>query len=123
MRGVGVGEAVLAEILSLEAARGATALDVPALPGDGASKSFLEDMGFRGRLLIMGRSLEFWVGAVNATTLCVGVVDVEQGALLRIVRRGHEPGAGRWSVPGGRVENGETLAKRRREARRKRVWR
>jgi ADP-ribose pyrophosphatase YjhB (NUDIX family) len=45
---------------------------------------------------------------VNATTLCVGVVDVEQGALL-LVRRGHAPGAGRWSVPGGRVENGETL--------------
>jgi ADP-ribose pyrophosphatase YjhB (NUDIX family) len=45
---------------------------------------------------------------VSATTLCVGVVDVEQGALL-LVRRGHEPGAGRWSVPGGRVEKGETL--------------
>ena len=45
---------------------------------------------------------------MNATTLCVGVVDVEQGALL-LVRRGHAPGAGRWSVPGGRVENGETL--------------
>ena len=45
---------------------------------------------------------------MSATTLCVGVVDVEQGALL-LVRRGHEPGAGRWSVPGGRVEKGETL--------------
>jgi ribosomal protein S18 acetylase RimI-like enzyme len=58
MRGVGVGEAVFAEILSLEAARGATALDAPALPGDGASKSFLEDIGFRARLLIMRRSLD-----------------------------------------------------------------
>lgn len=42
------------------------------------------------------------------TTLCVGVVDVEQGALL-LVRRRHDPGAGRWSLPGGRVEAGETL--------------
>jgi ADP-ribose pyrophosphatase YjhB (NUDIX family) len=27
-----------------------------------------------------------------------------------MVRRGHGPGAGQWSVPGGRVERGETLA-------------
>lgn len=42
------------------------------------------------------------------TTLCVGVVDLERGALL-LVRRRHDPGAGRWSLPGGRVEDGETL--------------
>lgn len=41
-------------------------------------------------------------------SLCVGVVDVEHGAIL-LVRRGHDPGAGRWSLPGGRVESGETL--------------
>jgi ADP-ribose pyrophosphatase YjhB (NUDIX family) len=41
--------------------------------------------------------------------LCVGAVVVEAGRLL-LVRRGHAPGAGRWSVPGGRVEAGETLA-------------
>lgn len=29
------------------------------------------------------------------------------GAVL-LVRRAHEPGRGRWSVPGGRVEAGET---------------
>ena len=27
---------------------------------------------------------------------------------LLLVRRAHEPGRGRWSVPGGRVEPGET---------------
>ncbi len=43
-----------------------------------------------------------------APTLCVGVVDVEAGALL-LVRRRRAPGAGRWSLPGGRVEVGETL--------------
>lgn len=33
-----------------------------------------------------------------------------QDEQLLLVRRGHAPGAGEWSVPGGRVEAGETLA-------------
>ena len=41
--------------------------------------------------------------------LCVGAVAVDDERLL-LVRRGHEPAAGYWSVPGGRVESGETLA-------------
>jgi 8-oxo-dGTP diphosphatase len=41
--------------------------------------------------------------------LCVGAVLVHDGALL-LVRRGHGPAAGEWSVPGGRVEHGETVA-------------
>jgi acetyl-CoA carboxylase carboxyl transferase subunit beta len=45
---------------------------------------------------------------VTTPSLCVGVIDVEHGAIL-LVRRGHDPGAGRWSLPGGRVEPGETL--------------
>jgi ADP-ribose pyrophosphatase YjhB (NUDIX family) len=40
---------------------------------------------------------------------CVGAVVVHRGRLL-VVRRGHEPGRGLWSVPGGRVEAGESLA-------------
>lgn len=39
---------------------------------------------------------------------CVGAVVVHEGRLL-VVRRGHEPGRGLWSVPGGRVEPGEAL--------------
>jgi 8-oxo-dGTP diphosphatase len=39
----------------------------------------------------------------------VGAVIVDQGRLL-LIRRGRPPGAGRWSLPGGRVEHGELLA-------------
>jgi ADP-ribose pyrophosphatase YjhB (NUDIX family) len=41
--------------------------------------------------------------------LCVGAVAVSDDQIL-MVRRGHPPGRGSWSVPGGRVERGETLA-------------
>lgn len=39
----------------------------------------------------------------------VGAVVVRDGRLL-VVRRGREPLRGLWSVPGGRLEFGETLA-------------
>ena len=42
-------------------------------------------------------------------TVAAGAVIVEDGSLL-LVQRANEPGAGRWAVPGGRVEPGETLA-------------
>jgi 8-oxo-dGTP diphosphatase len=49
-------------------------------------------------------------GARDAVpVVAVGGVAVRHGALL-LVRRGHAPQAGCWSVPGGRVERGETLA-------------
>ncbi|GAB2811135.1 hypothetical protein GCM10022221_05720 [Actinocorallia aurea] len=37
----------------------------------------------------------------------MGAVIVQDGRLL-LVRRGHPPGEGLWSIPGGRVEPGET---------------
>ncbi len=44
----------------------------------------------------------------NWLVACVGaVVHDPQGRLL-LVQRAHEPGTGRWSLPGGRVEPGET---------------
>jgi 8-oxo-dGTP diphosphatase len=46
---------------------------------------------------------------MNRPEVCVGAVAVRDGALL-LIRRGHGPAAGEWSVPGGRVEAGELLA-------------
>jgi len=40
-------------------------------------------------------------------TACVGAIIRDQRGRLLLVRRGTEPGLGRWSVPGGRVEPGE----------------
>jgi 8-oxo-dGTP diphosphatase len=41
---------------------------------------------------------------------CVGGVVHDAAGRLLLIRRGTEPGRGRWSVPGGRVEAGESLA-------------
>ena len=40
--------------------------------------------------------------------VAVGAIAVDENRLL-LIRRGHGPGAGLWSFPGGRVEPGETL--------------
>ena len=39
---------------------------------------------------------------------CVGAVVRDAAGSLLVVRRANEPGRGLWSVPGGRVEPGET---------------
>ena len=39
---------------------------------------------------------------------CVGAVVHDVRGRLLLVRRGHAPSAGLWSVPGGRMEPGET---------------
>ena len=41
--------------------------------------------------------------------LCVGAVTIADDSLL-VVQRATDPGAGRWSLPGGRVEAGELVA-------------
>jgi len=41
--------------------------------------------------------------------VAVGAVVLDDDSIL-LIRRGREPGRGRWSLPGGRVEPGETLA-------------
>jgi 8-oxo-dGTP diphosphatase len=47
--------------------------------------------------------------AVTSPVVAVGAVAVDGGDLL-LVKRGTDPQAGRWTIPGGRVEGGETLA-------------
>jgi 8-oxo-dGTP diphosphatase len=39
---------------------------------------------------------------------CVGAIITDDGGRLLLIKRGHDPGAGLWSLPGGRVEPGET---------------
>ena len=41
---------------------------------------------------------------------CVGAVVTDGQGRLLMIKRGHEPGAGFWSIPGGRIEPGETDA-------------
>ena len=45
---------------------------------------------------------------IERVEVAVGAV-VRRADKLLLVRRGREPGAGEWSVPGGRVEPGELL--------------
>src|SRR5260370_30053001 len=42
--------------------------------------------------------------------VCVGAIAVTDDDRILLIRRGRTPAAGKWSVPGGRVEGGETLA-------------
>jgi 8-oxo-dGTP diphosphatase len=41
---------------------------------------------------------------------CVGAIVHDAAGRLLLIKRGHAPGAGLWSLPGGRVEPGETDA-------------
>jgi ADP-ribose pyrophosphatase YjhB (NUDIX family) len=38
----------------------------------------------------------------------VGAVITDGAGRLLLIQRGHDPGRGLWSIPGGRVEDGET---------------
>ena len=41
---------------------------------------------------------------------CVGAIAHDSRGRLLVIQRGHDPGRGLWSLPGGRVEPGETDA-------------
>ena len=47
-------------------------------------------------------------GSPERRIRCVGAVVFDDVGRLLLIRRANEPGRGRWSVPGGRVEAGET---------------
>ncbi|HXQ60838.1 MAG TPA: GNAT family N-acetyltransferase [Acidimicrobiales bacterium] len=56
-RGVGVGRALLDNLVAWFTASGCRGVDVTALPGDRSTKNFLEGAGFKARLLTMHRLL------------------------------------------------------------------
>jgi len=56
-RGVGVGGALLEQLLTWFARAGCLGIDATALPGDRTTKGFLEAAGFKARLLTMHRPL------------------------------------------------------------------
>ncbi len=39
---------------------------------------------------------------------CVGALVYDDAGRLLMIRRGHDPDRGRWSLPGGRIEPGES---------------
>ena len=47
-------------------------------------------------------------GPGHDTVPCVGGIVVDDSGRLLLVRRGREPAKGSWSIPGGRVEPGES---------------
>jgi 8-oxo-dGTP diphosphatase len=132
VRGIGLGEALVDELLAWAGTHHCRGVDIPALPGNRQAKAFCEDNGFVARLLTMHRSLSSPGGpsplsptpevrprpileASPSVALrprpetCVGAIAVDNHRLL-MVRRGRGAAAGTWSIPGGRVEGGETLA-------------
>ena len=57
-RSVGVGEAMMNELLEWFRDRGCAGVDATALPGNRATKNFFEESGFTARLLVMHHRLE-----------------------------------------------------------------
>ena len=49
-------------------------------------------------------------GVSGSVIPCVGAVITDDRGRLLLIKRGHAPSAGLWSLPGGRIEPGETDA-------------
>jgi GNAT superfamily N-acetyltransferase len=56
-RSVGVGEALMGQLLDWFRSRGCAGVDATALPGNRATKNFFEESGFTARLLVMHHRL------------------------------------------------------------------
>lgn len=57
-RGVGVGEALMDQLLHWFRQRGCRGVDAFALPGNRATKNFFEESGFTARLLVMHHRMD-----------------------------------------------------------------
>jgi 8-oxo-dGTP diphosphatase len=60
----------------------------------------------RGVKHVKPRQLTY--GCAMMRIRCVGAIVRDPRRRLLLVRRGHEPAMGTWSLPGGRVEEGES---------------
>jgi 8-oxo-dGTP diphosphatase len=134
IRRTGVGKTMMTAAARWAENRGAVGLDAPALPGSRPAKAFFEAHGYVARLLVMHRQIAPHRITASATRspgavpvgeqagraakpapttaspeLCVGAVALNEGRIL-LVKRGKEPARWTWSVPGGRVKPGETMA-------------
>lgn len=78
-RGIGVGEAMIDEVLVWCARRGCVGVDALALPGNRHTKNFFETFGFKARALVVHRSLVAAPDPPRVAPSAVrhGVVDVE----------------------------------------------
>ena len=57
-RQVGLGEAMIEDVVEWCRAKGCSGIDAVALPGHRSTKNFFEESGFTARLLVMHRSLD-----------------------------------------------------------------
>jgi 8-oxo-dGTP diphosphatase len=60
-------------------------------------------LGHNGRVLSDDAA-----SAPRARVQCVGAVIQDETGRMLMILRGHEPGKGLWSIPGGRIEPGES---------------
>lgn len=56
-RGVGIGEALMNELLRAARQRGCVGIDALALPGDRETKNFFESFGLKARAIVVHRAL------------------------------------------------------------------
>ena len=105
-REVGVGDAIVADLVDVCAPDGCIGVDALALPGHRATKNFFEAHGFTARMLTMHHSLP---GTGHDRPEGRRRRGRRARRLLAPGPAGRGPAAGEWSVPGGRVEAGETL--------------
>jgi ADP-ribose pyrophosphatase YjhB (NUDIX family) len=49
-------------------------------------------------------------GKPSERVACAGAIVRDEAGRLLLIERAHDPARGRWSLPGGRVEPGETAA-------------
>lgn len=59
-RGVGLGEAMIDQVIEWCRSRGCIGIDATALPGHRVTKNFFEGAGFTARKLIMHKQLDDW---------------------------------------------------------------